>query len=70
MISVKEQTTRPVKLETVVNKRRIVPADHLWVKTARRVGTNQVYDKACLKQSCLFRKTNIEFTWNNLLASR
>ncbi|MCD6576643.1 MAG: ATP-dependent 6-phosphofructokinase [Anaerolineaceae bacterium] len=39
MISVKGQTTRPVKLETVVNKRRTVPADHLWVKTARRVGT-------------------------------
>lgn len=39
MVSVKGQTTKPVKLETVVNKRRIVPADHLWVKTARRVGT-------------------------------
>jgi len=39
MVSVKGQTTKPVKLETVVNKRRVVPADHLWVKTARRVGT-------------------------------
>ena len=39
MISVRGQTTKPVKLETVVNKRRTVPADHLWVKTARRVGT-------------------------------
>jgi len=39
MVSVKGQTTKPVKLETVVNKRRIVPANHLWVKTARRVGT-------------------------------
>ena len=39
MISVKGQTTKPVKLETVVNKRRIVPTDHLWVKPARRVGT-------------------------------
>jgi len=39
MISVKGQTTKPVKLETVVNKRRIVPTDHMWVKTARRVGT-------------------------------
>jgi len=39
MVSVKGQITKPVKLETVVNKRRIVPADHLWVKTARRVGT-------------------------------
>ena len=39
MVSVKGQATKPVKLETVVNKRRTVPADHLWVKTARRVGT-------------------------------
>ena len=39
MVSVKGQTTRPVKLETVINKRRKVPADHLWVETARRVGT-------------------------------
>jgi len=39
MVSVKGQTTSPVKLETVVNKRRIVPANHIWVKTARRVGT-------------------------------
>ena len=39
MVSVKGQTTKPVKLETVVNKRRIVPTDHLWVNTARRVGT-------------------------------
>ncbi len=39
MVSVKGQAIKPVKLETVINKRRTVPADHLWVKTARRVGT-------------------------------
>ena len=39
MVSVKGQTTKPVKLDTVVNKRRKVPADHLWIDTARRVGT-------------------------------
>ncbi|MCD6356798.1 MAG: 6-phosphofructokinase [Anaerolineaceae bacterium] len=39
MVSIKGEGTKPVKLETVVNHRRMVPADHLWVKTARRVGT-------------------------------
>ena len=39
MVSIKGQTTKPVKLETVVNKQRKVPVDHLWIDTARRVGT-------------------------------
>ena len=39
MISVKGQTTKAVSLESVVGKRRIVPKNHNWVVTARRVGT-------------------------------
>jgi 6-phosphofructokinase len=39
MVSIKGQGTKPVKLESVVNRRRIVPKDHLWIDTARRVGT-------------------------------
>ena len=39
MISIKGQETKPVKLETVVGKRKTVPTDHLWIETARRVGT-------------------------------
>jgi 6-phosphofructokinase len=39
MISVKGQTTKAVPLESVVGKRRIVPKNHNWVETARRVGT-------------------------------
>ena len=39
MVSVKGQTTQPVPLKSVVNMRRMVPADHIWVETARRVGT-------------------------------
>jgi 6-phosphofructokinase 1 len=39
MVSIKGQGTKPVKLDTVVGIRKTVPTDHLWVKTARRVGT-------------------------------
>jgi len=39
MVSVKGQKIEPVKLDTVVNDRRTVPLNHLWVHTARRVGT-------------------------------
>lgn len=39
MISVKGQSTKPVQLESVVNIHRLVPSDHIWVETARRVGT-------------------------------
>jgi len=39
MVSVKGQTTKPVPLKSVVEKRRIIPDDHIWIETARRVGT-------------------------------
>jgi len=39
MISVKGQSTKPVPLESVINKRRTVPKGHNWIETARRVGT-------------------------------
>jgi len=39
MVSVKGQTTKAVPLESVVGKRRIVPKNHNWIETARRVGT-------------------------------
>lgn len=39
MVSVKGQSTKPVPLKSVVNMRRTVPLDHIWVETARRVGT-------------------------------
>ena len=40
MIAIKSGETNPVPLEDVVDKRRMVPLDHVWVKTARRVGTS------------------------------
>ena len=39
MVSVKGQKIEPVKLDMVVNDRRTVPLNHLWIHTARRVGT-------------------------------
>ena len=39
MIAIRNQTTEPVPLKEVVGKRRIVPLDHIWIKTTRRVGT-------------------------------
>jgi len=39
MVAMHNQCTQPVALEKVVEKRRIVPLDHVWVYTARRVGT-------------------------------
>lgn len=39
MVSVKGQTIKPVPLKSVVNKRRTVPIGHIWMETARRVGT-------------------------------
>jgi ATP-dependent phosphofructokinase / diphosphate-dependent phosphofructokinase len=39
MVAVKEGKTKPVPLDMVVGKRRTVPLDHLWIDTARRVGT-------------------------------
>ena len=40
MIAIRSGETAPVPLEEVVDKRRMVPLDHVWVKTARRVGTS------------------------------
>jgi 6-phosphofructokinase len=39
MVAVRNDGTEPVPLEEVVGKRRTVPPDHVWVETARRVGT-------------------------------
>lgn len=39
MVAVQGEDIRSVPLEQVVGKRRTVPLDHLWLKTARRVGT-------------------------------
>jgi 6-phosphofructokinase 1 len=39
MVAIKGQDIKPVPLKSVVDKRRVVPADHIWVETARRVGT-------------------------------
>ena len=39
MVAVKGQNIKPVSLQSVVDKRRTVPNDHIWLDTARRVGT-------------------------------
>ena len=39
MVAVQGQGTKAVPLKSVVNKRKIVVEDHIWVQTARRVGT-------------------------------
>ena len=39
MVAARGDDTEPVPLERVAGKRKIVPADHSWVQTARRVGT-------------------------------
>ncbi len=39
MIAAKGDGTEAVPLEKVAGKRKIVPVDHSWVQTARRVGT-------------------------------
>jgi 6-phosphofructokinase 1 len=39
MIAAKGDTTEPVLLEDVVGKRKVVPLDHAWIKSARAVGT-------------------------------
>ncbi len=44
MIAAKDGGTEPVPLEKVVGKRRTVPLDHVWIETARRVGTCLGYD--------------------------
>ena len=39
MVAAKGEKTRPVKLEDVAGKIKVVPQDHPWILTARRVGT-------------------------------
>jgi len=39
MVAARGDGTEPVPLERVAGKRKIVPTDHSWVETARRVGT-------------------------------
>jgi 6-phosphofructokinase 1 len=40
MVAARGEDTAPVALEEVAGKVKIVPADHPWVASARRVGTN------------------------------
>ncbi|HPH95831.1 MAG TPA: ATP-dependent 6-phosphofructokinase [Anaerolineaceae bacterium] len=40
MVAARGETTQPVELERVVNRRRLVPLDHSWITSARRVGTS------------------------------
>ena len=39
MVAARGDGTEPVPLEKVAGKRKVVPPDHQWVETARRVGT-------------------------------
>jgi 6-phosphofructokinase 1 len=39
MVALKDQTIKPVPLDEVVEQRRTVPLDHIWIESARRVGT-------------------------------
>ena len=39
MVAARGDGTEPVPLEKVAGKRKVVPPDHSWVQTARRVGT-------------------------------
>ena len=39
MVAARGDSTEPVPLERVAGKRKMVPVDHSWIKTARRVGT-------------------------------
>jgi 6-phosphofructokinase 1 len=40
MVATRGDATEPVLLEEIVGKRKIVPLDHPWIESARRVGTN------------------------------
>ncbi len=39
MVAIKNNTTVPVPLEKVVGQKKLVPIDHLWVESARLLGT-------------------------------
>jgi len=38
LVAIKNGSIHPVPLEKVVDKRKTVPLDHIWIETARRVG--------------------------------
>jgi 6-phosphofructokinase len=40
MVAVRGDTTEGIPLEEVAGKRKVIPLDHPWIDTARRVGTN------------------------------
>ena len=40
MVAAKGDTTAAVPLDEVAGQRKLVPVDHPWVLSARRVGTN------------------------------
>jgi 6-phosphofructokinase 1 len=40
MVASRGDATEPVPLKKIVGKRKIVPLDHPWIESARRVGTN------------------------------
>ena len=39
MIALNGESTEPVPLEDVVGKRKLVPVDHCWIRSAKNVGT-------------------------------
>ncbi len=39
MVAARGASTQPVPLKEVVGKRKLVPLDHTWIESARRVGT-------------------------------
>jgi len=39
MVAANDNETVPVPLEEVVGKRKMVPPDHPWIRSARLVGT-------------------------------
>jgi 6-phosphofructokinase 1 len=39
MIASKGEKTEAIPLDKIVGKRKIVPLDHAWIKSARAVGT-------------------------------
>jgi 6-phosphofructokinase 1 len=40
MVAARGESAEPIPLEKVAGRRKLVPPDHPWVISARRVGTN------------------------------
>ena len=40
MVAARGENAVPVLLEEVAGKKKLVPADHPWIISAKRVGTN------------------------------